>query len=321
MAKRSYNLFDFDDMVKYALFILHKRDYHVIVHESAFQNFLKKLSRDTLACVARKHKNHVHFLVCSKDPFGSDRGILSRSLENKLDLISAERMFKNWRKRLDYFCSVTFENPSLQEMSMNKILVNLSNLYEIKQLNLPVPIMKNLFRQAKSHFLLPEWDGYTVSKDTDISEVDRTYDGNFVVRYQHTENIYTSTRYLIQIFFFKVNSKEIVRMCRECMKFEMEKDLYVRMYRCLPWEPSFICNGFVTDAWNWCHACKRVPLFQTLIDIDVYRQYRVNPYVNLHPYMILKHEYFKDGVLLKTSLPAYESIKKNRRHTCDPNGD
>ena len=274
-------------------------NYHVIVHESAFQSFLRKINSDTVPYEAREHGNHVHFLVLSKYPFEGDKNILSRSLEigRDNDYRLFKRLFKSSRKKLNFFCKFTFENPSLQEMAMNKILSNLRNLHDLKQLNLPFPLMKNLFQRAKSHFQLPEWDGKTVLENTDISTVDPTYDSEFVIRYQNTENIFTSRRFLVENYFEIKGIKETVKMCLECMKFERKTGSYCRNFRYLNNTDLSFLNSFVTDAWNWCHACKCVPLFQTLTDKEMNILYRVNPFdLWISKKTVLHKAYFKDGV-------------------------
>ena len=271
--------------------------YHVIVHELVLQNFLKGIDRDIVVYGEREHRNHVHFLFRSKYPIESNRFIQSRKIENKRHYISVYRIFTISIEKLEYFCSATFEKPSLQEMVLNKILSNLCNLHDMKQLNLPAPLMKKLFQQAKSHFQLPEWDGETVSDNMNIFPV--TYDSRFVVRYQHTEDIFTSPRYLVENFFVIEGSKESVKMCQKCMKFEIENGLYYRIYRHVP--NSDLSN--VTDAWNWCHACKCVPLFQTFSSLrEMRKQFGVKSFpIPLPDWMILKKECFKDDAVQKES--------------------
>ena len=269
--------------------------YHVVVHESAFDRFLYILDENIIPYWYREHGDHVHFLVHSKYPFETRNGIISRHLESKSRFNYVKRTYFNgWVERLHFYCSFTFENLSLQEIAMDKILSNLRCLHDLKQLNIPVLLIKRLFRRAKSHFYLPEWDGKTVSRNTDISDIDRVYDGEFVVRYQYTENIYYSAWVVIENHFEKPDG-EIVKLCRKCMHFEMEKGIYCRRYK-YKHSPRELTssNFYVIDPWNWCHACKRVPLFQMLTFDEGYRQYNIGTW---NPgYEILKTEYFKDGI-------------------------
>ena len=267
--------------------------YHVIVHESVLQNFLKGKNGDIFIYGEREHKDHVHFLFQSKYPIESSRFIQSRKIENKRYYISVYRIFTISREKLEYFCSATFEKPSLQEIVLDKILSNLCYLHDMKQLNLPASLIRKLFQRAKYHFKLPEWDGETVLKNINISPA--TYDSQFVVRYQHTEVIFTSPPYLVENFFVIEGSNESVKMCLECMKIEVEEGLYYRVYRHLP--HSDLSN--VTDAWNWCHVCKIFPLFQTFSSLrEMCKQFGSFP-IPLPDWMILKKECFKDGVVQK----------------------
>ena len=286
-------------MAKHNSFSLSRGFYksHVIVHESAFDSFLYILRENIVPYWYNEHGDHVHFLVHSKYPFKVCNGIKSCHIENKSQLRYVIRnYFHRSAERLQFYCSVTFENSSLEEIAMDKILSNLRYLHDLKHLNIPVILKKKLFRRAKSAFYLPEWDGKTVSKNTDISEVDRVYDGEFVVRYQNTEIIYFSARVVIENHFEKPDG-EIVNMCRECMHFEMEKGVYCRRYRYKHSASELmLSNIYVTDTWNWCHACKRVPLFQVLTSDEVYRQYNYDTFIWFPRYEILRTEYFKDGI-------------------------
>ena len=180
-------------------------------------------------------------------------------------------------------------------MVLDKILSNLCNLHDMKQLNLPVPIMRKLFQRAKSHFKLPEWDGETVLKNMNICPA--TYDSQFVVQYQHTKDIFTSPPYLVENFFVIEGSNESVKMCLECMKIETGKRLYYKIYRHVP---SDTCNDFVTDAWNWCHVCKCFPLFQTFSSFrDICKQFGPCHYILLPDWIHLKDECFKDDAVQK----------------------
>ena len=106
----------------------------------------------------------------------------------------------------------------------------LCHLHDMKQLNLPVPLMKKLFLHAKSHFRLPDWDGKTVSKNMDLSKFDRSYNSQFVVWYQNTKRIFNSLQYLVAKYF--ISYGKMVNMCLKWMKFETEKGNYIRKYLC-----------------------------------------------------------------------------------------
>ena len=122
--------------------------YHVIVHESAFQSFLKKLNGNTIPHDACEHNNHVHFLVRSKYPFEGNRGIISRSIENMKHSHFVWKIF-NFSTELELYCNITFEISSLEDMAMIEILSNLCNLHDLKQLNLPVSLTRKIFQRVR----------------------------------------------------------------------------------------------------------------------------------------------------------------------------
>ena len=122
--------------------------YHVIVHKSAFESFLKKLNRNTIAYDARVHNNHVHFLVHSKYSFEGNRGIISRLIENAMHSYFIWKIF-NSTDDLKIYCNITFEISSLEDMAAIEIVSNLSNLHDLKQLNLPSSLMRKIFQRVR----------------------------------------------------------------------------------------------------------------------------------------------------------------------------
>ena len=294
ITHKTYNPVDFYFFIKDAC------KYHVIVHKTAFESFLKKINKNTVPLKARIHGNHVHFLVWSKYPLEVNSSIISKSIENnRRNSYFIRPIFTFSRELLHHFCKITFEIPSLEEMAIIKILSNLSNLHDLKQLNLSVPYMRKLFQQAESHFHLPEWDGKFISETIDIIELDRTYDREFVVRYQNSKKVFDSSLYLIANYFLIDNCDKPVRMCRECMKFVRGKGDYIRRYRCRKKSFTF-CDKFVRSVFNWCQACKRVPLFQILPYYEIRKQYRFHPFRHSPFNKILKTEYFRDGDLIQS---------------------
>ena len=131
--------------------------------------------------------------------------------------------------------------------------------------------------QAKSHFRLPDWDGKTVSKNTDLPKFDRSYDNQFVLWYQNTKDVFNSSRYLVEKSFYYCGKR--IRMCLECMKFKREMGKYCKIYYCEVQSLSF-CNEFVTCAYKWHHVCKCAPLFQALASSEVKIEYCFDPVVH-----------------------------------------
>ena len=96
--------------------------YHVIVHESAFDSFLYILDENIVPYWYNEHGDHVHFLVYSKYPFKIQNGIKTSRIENKSRLRYVIRnYFEPSVERLQFYYSIKFENPSLEEIAMDKI--------------------------------------------------------------------------------------------------------------------------------------------------------------------------------------------------------
>ena len=261
----------FDDYISWSSII----SYFILVRQLGIRSISKKLCVEVLyCCYSRLLKEKLSLWIENHDGW---EGILIFDVEEQKQIVKEEPKVK-------------FETSSLQEIAMDKILSNLINLHDLKQLKLPVSLIKKLFQRAKFHFKLPVWDRKRVF---DISTVDCTYNWDFVVQYQNEEDIFTSSRYLVENYF--IANKKIMKMCLKCIKYEIENGSYCRIFRFLESKSLSFINSFVTNALNWCNICKCVPLFQTLTDKELDIMYRVKASDPLLSHKtVLRKVYFKE---------------------------
>lgn len=295
----------------YSRYLRHLNVYHIVIHKLAFENFLSSLNENIIVfkCSEDLTRDHAHMLLWSNEQYKSSQNILSEPVQDYFhkDYILTHFIIAPPNKH-DIVCNVTFNIDPLKSKCMKLILNNfrysghINKLYEL----LPKRIIGNIFQYSKFHYDFPKWDGKNFIRNVYLCKIDYWYDKNFVVCYQNTPDLYKDDFFIVHFYFLTGNtSNDKINLCLRCMNFEAENGTYRRKY--VVFYSIFLSDmeEFVRGPENWCHACKQVPLFQTLTDYDMREKYNFNvkifkklKFFEESKIVDLKTDYFVNGILI-----------------------
>lgn len=291
----------------------HDNIYHVVIKTSALEKFNVNV---TFFNVFHKDK-HVHLIVQPSDgkPLKNSAEIQVEQIkfEYKLHLIGLRLFF--YRSH-DFFCNFDFTISLLKDMCIESLLKHVDYLHNLKKLNLPKKLFKEIFEKSILHFHLPEFDGRNLKLENEIFEYfvhqDVAFHKNFVFWFQ-----------IKKIFDEQLNDFFVVyylfeggcNLCLKCMKYRIKNGTYKRRY----WLADNINKVAIIQNYKyWCIACQQVPLFQILTHSQFYNLYAYNiNIVNTRNFyfnfllfgkknFLVKKDYFENGYYIKSEYVVSE---------------
>lgn len=289
--------------------------YHVTIHKSKLKLFFK--NNLYLRRISKLWKDkHFHLIIDSGDPLQNTEGIqLEQTDFSKYNTLEAH--FFNSEKEHNLYCTFPFSISSLQSMCIELILKNLNYLHNMEKLNLPKPVLQDIFQQSKSKFRAIEYESLNFTENQkakifeNLARQDVIFHKQIVIWLQKTViyNIYNYIEQADIVFFeFVTLDSNSIQLCLKCMKYENKRGNYKRLYSLLKHRWIYRDLTFIQDPSNWCQACQQVALFQILN----YDQYK-----NLYSYCIsenrrftysvmqtdktlIKTDYFEKGIKIKS---------------------
>ena len=231
---------------------------HLIVHQSAFDHFWINMDDIKIAKCSKFRKEHLHLIVHTTKKIKDCWNIRGEKILNDKHLeFILLHYFSRKPQRHNFICQIKFDNFTLFTLSLKKILNRLHDVYSLTELGLSKNILMILFEHCETLIKIP------TNKDKLIfspiiryyfKEIDICFERNIVSTLQNQSRLYFHGAFIVSNEYVSEKGQCFQR-CKKCIQLH---GLFSRrfVYRRMPVKP------YIQNPQNWCHVCKKVPLFQ-----------------------------------------------------------